>query len=137
MRNKHLKQPNAGDVAAIESFLGSISWASECTTCQQVGRDRVWLKVSNLYVLVPTDSENYPENSDEIFIAAKTLDLKPGAIFYGNPTDYHRSEVNHISGKSGIVVYWVGAKNCIAYSRWLREASDGFDLFQGMIQAPE
>ena len=122
--------PNSRDIAVIEEFLNSVSWASECTLCQQVDRDRVWLKVNNLYVLVPTDCEGYKNNLEEIKLASVALGIEPGVIFYGNPTDYHCDEINYTAHQQGFVVYWTGAKNRIRYSSWLRKQTDGVDLLK-------
>jgi len=120
--------PDSRDITIIEDFLKTVSWASECTLCQSIGRDRVWLNVSNLYVLVPTDCEGYPDNLEEVKLASSTLGLKPGVIFYGNPTDYRRDEMNYTAHEQELVIYWTGAENRIRYSSWLRKISDGIDL---------
>ena len=116
------------DVAAVDSFLQSVSWGEECTIYQE--QTKPWVKVSNLYVLVPTDCEGYPDNLEEVFLAARTLELPPGVIFYGEPTDYLRDEMNYTAHRKGLVVYWVGAENRLAYSSWLLNLSEGFDLTQ-------
>lgn len=134
MQTEYFKSPNPSDVAVIEDFFSSISWAGQCVICQRVGRDRVWLRVNDKYVLVPVDCENYPDNLNEVFLAADTLGVKPGAIFYGKPTDYLRDEINYNAYRLGIVVYWAGVENCFAYDEWLSKISDGVDLVDLWVQ---
>lgn len=120
--------PDSRDITVIQDFLKTVSWASECTVCQPVGRSRVWLSVPSLYVLVPTDCEGYPDNLNEVKLASSTLGLRAGVIFYGNPTDYRRDEMNYTARQQELVVYWMGAKNKVKYYSWLRKISDGIDL---------
>lgn len=133
MHRLHCLPPNSRDIAVIEKFLDSVSWGSECTLCQQVDRDRVWVKVSNLYVLVPTDCKNYPNNLEEVKLASATLGIEPGVIFYGNPTDYQCDEMNYTAHQQGLVVHWIGAKNQLRYIRSLRKLSDGVDLVKMFV----
>ena len=136
MRQPQCLPPNSIDITVIQKFLNSVSWASECILCQLVDRDRVWVKVPDLYVLVPTSCEEFPDNLKEVELAASTLKMTPGVIFYGDPSDYHRDEMNHIARQQEMVVYWTGAKNQVRYSRWLREATDGIPLLKLLCEEP-
>lgn len=121
-------EPNADDLAIIKELLESVSWGDECALYQTLDGSKVWL-ICEPCVLVPCHWQDFEARSLAAKQAGKTLNTKGGLILHGGCTDEDWGRVNWHAHQQELVVYWLGAKNRIRYSRFVNQSLDGIDLW--------
>jgi hypothetical protein len=125
-------KPHSEDYKQVSELLHSVSWGSTCYLVYPLDGTLCCLLVPcqlGSYVLVPCHWQQWEERKDTILKIATLLQVKPGAIMYGDCTDYDCDRLNFELAKSGIVTYWNGASNKLNQSQFILRGLDGIDIF--------
>jgi hypothetical protein len=115
---------------AITEFFNHVSWGNECLTLTAPS-DRPYL-ACNLYTLIPCHWSECEHKKDLAIETANRWNVKPGFILYGDCSDYDCDRLNYELGRAGFVIYWLGAKQQVKYSRFLSSSFDGVNFVKSM-----
>jgi hypothetical protein len=111
----------------LKQFQARVSWADDCSI-EWAG---TWP-----YISVDGCADFLMSYQDVDRFLDQLAELKPhipqaehvGVVLDGDCSQLECDRINHVLGKMGIIVYWLGISQSIWTNRWILSVTDGVDL---------